>query len=65
MRVFIQNFTYVEKGVKCRGKTFSYPMCWKVLFSKPRFIETFFSSREVQASAEIVRDESRFGKCTF
>ena len=30
------------------------PKCWKVLFSKPRFIEIFFSSSEVRASAEIV-----------
>ena len=41
------------------------PKCWKVLFSKPRFIEIFFSSSEVQASTEIVRDESRFGDHTF
>ena len=27
MRVFIQNFTYIEKGVKCRGKKFTYPKC--------------------------------------
>ena len=27
MRVFIQNFTYGEKGVKCRGKKFTSPKC--------------------------------------
>ena len=32
MRVFIQNFTYIEKGVKCRGKKFTYPKCLKVNF---------------------------------
>ena len=41
------------------------PKCGKVLFSKPRFIEIFFSSSEVRARSEIVRDESRFGKRTF
>ena len=25
MRVLIQNFTNIEKGVKCRGKKFTYP----------------------------------------
>ena len=24
MRVFIQNFTHIEKGLKCRGKKFTY-----------------------------------------
>ena len=32
MRVFIHNFTYIEKGVKCRGKKFTYPKCLKVRF---------------------------------
>ena len=32
MRVFIQNFTNIEKGVKCRGKKFTYQKCLKVLF---------------------------------
>ena len=27
------------------------PKCWKVMFSNPRFIEIFFSSSEVRASA--------------
>ena len=27
MRVFIQNFTNIEKGVKCRGKKFTYLKC--------------------------------------
>ena len=32
MRVFIHNFAYIEKGVKCRGKKFIYPKCLKVRF---------------------------------
>ena len=32
MRVFIQNFTNIEKGVKCRGKNFTEPKCLKVQF---------------------------------
>ena len=32
MCVFIYNFTYFEKGVKCRGKNFTYPKCSKVRF---------------------------------
>ena len=32
MRIFIQNFTYGEKGVKCPGKKFTYPKCLKVRF---------------------------------
>ena len=33
MRVFIQNFTNIEKGVKFRGKKFTYPnYCFKVQF---------------------------------
>ena len=27
---FIHNFTYIEKGVKCRGKKFTYPKNLKV-----------------------------------
>ena len=27
MRVFIQNLTNIEKGVKCSGKKFTYPKC--------------------------------------
>ena len=46
------------------GNNYSHK-CWKVLFSELRFIEVFFSSSEVRASAEIVRDESRFGNRTF
>ena len=30
MRGFTQNFKYIEKGVKCRGKKFTYPKCLKV-----------------------------------
>ena len=41
------------------------PKCWNKLFSKLRFREIFFSSSEVRASAEIVRDESRFRNCTY
>ena len=32
MRVFIQNLTNIEKGVKCRGKKYTYPKCLKVRF---------------------------------
>ena len=32
MRVFIHNFAYIEKGVKCRGKKIIYPKCLKVRF---------------------------------
>ena len=32
MRVFIQKHTYIEKGVKCRGKKFTYPKCLKGRF---------------------------------
>ena len=41
------------------------PKFWKVLFSKQGFIEIFFSSTEVRASAKIVGDESRFGNRTL
>ena len=40
MRVFIQNFTYGEKGVKCRGKKITYPKCLNVRFIKD--IDKFF-----------------------
>ena len=32
MRVYIQNFTYIEKGVKCHGKKFAYPKCLQARF---------------------------------
>ena len=32
MRVFVHNFAHIEKGVKYRGKTFTYPKCLKVQF---------------------------------
>ena len=32
MRVFIQKHTYIEKGVKCCGKKFTYPKCYKDRF---------------------------------
>ena len=32
MLVFIHNFTYIEKGVKCRGKKFTYPKSLKGRF---------------------------------
>ena len=61
MRVFIQNFTYGEKGVKCRGKKFTYPKCVKVRFPN------LDSSRTISAlaRAEKYLDESRFGKQYF
>ena len=30
--VFIHNFTYIEKVIKCRGKKFTYPNCLKGRF---------------------------------
>ena len=59
MNLSLENSTFLHLGNNY------LPKCWKVLFSKPRFIEIFFSSSEVQASAGIVRDEFRFGNCTF
>ena len=32
MSVFVHNFAYIEKGVKCHGKKFTYPKCLKVRF---------------------------------
>ena len=32
MRVFNHNLTYIEKGVKYRGKKFTYSKCLKVRF---------------------------------
>ena len=32
MRVFIHNFTYIEKGIKCRGKKFTHPKGLKLRF---------------------------------
>ena len=55
----------LNKLLKLKLRNNYLPKYWKVLFSKPRFIEIFFSSNEVRASAEIVRDESRFGNRTF
>ena len=67
-----QHLSQIQKYLNYRNHTYSVimwnnylPKCWKVLFSKPRFIKIFFSSSEVRASAEIVRDESRFGNRTF
>ena len=61
MRVFIQNFTYVEKGVKCLGKKFTYPKCLKARFPN------LDSSRTISAlaRAEKYLHESRFGKQYF
>ena len=50
MRVFIQNFTYGEKGVKCRGKKFTYPKCVKVRFPN------LDSSRTISALARTSLD---------
>ena len=45
----------VNKGAYLLKVVINYlPKCWKVLFSKPRFIEIFVSSSEGLASAEIV-----------
>ena len=61
MHVFIQNFTYIEKGVKCHGKKIIYPKCLKVRFSN------LDSSLTISglARAEKYLDESRFGKQYF
>ena len=58
---------YINKIIKLyfQLKNNYFLKCWKVLFSKPRFIEIFFSSSEVRASAEIAGDESRFENRTF
>ena len=56
---------YTVETERTLGQNNYLPKCWKVLFFKPRFIEIFFSSSEARASAEIVRDESRFGNRTF
>ena len=45
MHVFIHNFAYIEKGVKCLGKKFIYPKCLKVRFSN------LDSSRAISALA--------------
>ena len=42
-----------------------YPNIGKNYFPNRKFIGIFFNSSEVWASAEIVRDKSRFGKRTF
>ena len=54
MRVFIQDLTYIEKGLKCRGKKFTSPKCLKVRFPN------LDSSRTILAEKYL--DESRFGK---
>ena len=59
-----RNFAISTKLLNHGGNNY-LAKCWEVLFSKPRFIEIFFSSSEVRASAEIVRDESRFVNRTF
>ena len=53
----IHNFTYIEKGVKCRGKKLTYPSVESTI-SKPRFISNYFSSRSYLARAEKYLDES-------
>ena len=54
--------TYIEKGVKCRGKKFTYPKCLKV-----RFPNLKVSSQTISAlaRAEEYLDESQFGKRYF
>ena len=42
-----------------------YPSVGKYCFPKRDSSGKFFSSSEVRASAEIVRDESRFRNCTY
>ena len=61
MRVFIHNFTHIEKGVKCRGKKFTYPKCLNVRF------RNHDSSLTISAlvRAEKYIDESWFEKHCF
>ena len=59
MRVFIHIFTYIEQGLKCRGKKLTYPKCLKVRFT------SLDSSRTISALARTSLDESRFGKQYF
>ena len=61
MPVFIHNFTNIENGVKCRGKKFTYPKCYKVRFPN------LDSSRTISALARAEKfvDESRFRKQYF
>ena len=56
MRVFLNNFTYIEKGVKCRGKKLTYPKCLKVRFTNLDSSPTI----SALARAEKYLDESRF-----
>ena len=64
MCVVIDNFTYNEKGVKFRGKKFTYPL-FESTISKPRYISNYFSTRSYRARAEKYLDESQFGKQYF
>ena len=41
MRVFIYNFTYIERRVKCRGKKIYLPKAFESKISKPRFISNY------------------------
>ena len=65
MRVFIHNFAYIEKGVKCRGKKMYLPKVFESSISKPRFISNYFSTRSYLTRAEKYLNESRFGKQFF
>ena len=65
MHGFIQNFTNIEKGVKCRGKKIYLPKVLERTISSPRFISYYFSTRSYLARAEKYLDESQFGKQYF
>ena len=62
---FIQNFTYMGKGVKCRSKKNYLPEVFESTISKPQFISYYYSTRSYLARAEKYLDESRFGKQYF
>ena len=47
MHGFIQNFTNIEKGVKCRGKKNYLPKVLESTISKPRSISNYFSTRSL------------------
>ena len=51
MRVFIHNFAYIEKGVKCRDKKFIYPKCLKVRF--PNLVSSRIISAVARTSLEL------------
>ena len=62
MRVFLHNFAFIEKGVKCRGKKFTYPQCLKVRFPK---LDSSLKTISALDKVEKYLDESWFNKQYF